>query len=284
MRIRPFAFCALALLTAPSPAPAAESFLVAAHRGGRGLAPENTLGAFRLAHQTWGAQGIWLEMDVHLTFDGIPVIIHDADLSRTTNCTGFVHEKYYTELAECDASESFPGWGSFEPIPSLRQVLDEGCEAGWRLMIEIKDIPTEPDFDATGNDKVHGIFGVLLARQDCRENVWSKRIMFQSFWPPTLDHLELEEAEYATILLTTSNLVNGIGFPASSNIAFARARRYEVSAPNHDSPDLDAATIALAHALDRRVIPWTVNNRTRIDELRAAGADGVITDHPALAY
>lgn len=275
----------LCLLLLPvQAADASATFLVAAHRGGRGIAPENTLGAFRLSHQTWGAQGIWLEMDLHLTADGVPVIIHDTDLSRTTTCTGFVHEKLLADLAACDASEAFPGWGAFEPIPTLRAVLDEGCEAGWRLMIEIKDVPTDPDFDPSGAEKVAGVLDELATRTDCTRAMWRERISFQSFWPPSLDHLELSAPEFDTIFLTTSDLANDLGFPAASNIAFATARSYEVSAPDHGSPDLDATTIAGAHALGRRVIPWTVNDAARIAGLRAAGADGVITDLPARAY
>ena len=275
----------LLLLLLPLPAADADQpFLVAAHRGGRGIAPENTLGAFRLSHATWGAQGIWLEMDLHLTADGVPVIIHDADLSRTTTCTGLVHEKLLSELAGCDASESFSGWGAFEPIPTLRAVLDEGCEAGWRLMIEIKDVPTDPDFDPSGASKVAGVLDELATRIDCTRAAWAERISFQSFWPPSLDHLELAAPEFDTIFLTTSDLVNDLGFPAASNIAYATARGYEVSAPDEGADDLDATTIAGAHAAGRIVIPWTVNDAARIAGLRAAGADGVITDLPALAY
>src|SRR5262245_49168897 len=89
----------------PSPATLANgSPLVFAHRGGRALAPENTLVAFD-AGLAAGADG--LEFDVHLSRDGHVVIIHDATLERTTDGAGGVAERTAAELAGVDASRRF---------------------------------------------------------------------------------------------------------------------------------------------------------------------------------
>ena len=74
-----------------------------AHRGFSGKYPENTLLAFRKAIEA-GADGI--ELDVHLSCDGIPVIIHDETLDRTTNGTGPVSSYTAEELKGFDASAS----------------------------------------------------------------------------------------------------------------------------------------------------------------------------------
>src|ERR687889_2649116 len=75
-----------------------------AHRGASGLAPENTLEAFRLAVEA-GAGG--LELDVHLTRDGHVVVIHDPTLDRTTGGTGAVAAMTLHELREGDAGDNF---------------------------------------------------------------------------------------------------------------------------------------------------------------------------------
>src|SRR5919107_1144475 len=101
-----------------------------AHRGASGLAPENTLEAFRLAVQS-GAGG--LELDVHLTRDGHIVVIHDPTLDRTTNTSGAVAGMTLDELREADAGYNFsPDGGDTHPyrglelrIPTLAEVLRE---------------------------------------------------------------------------------------------------------------------------------------------------------------
>ena len=73
---------------------------VIAHRGSSGIAPENTLASLHLA----GQQGIkWVEIDVMLSADGIPVIFHDNDLSRTTDGEGLIHKTSLAQLQQLDA-------------------------------------------------------------------------------------------------------------------------------------------------------------------------------------
>src|SRR5689334_2474483 len=78
--------------------------LVIAHRGASGLAPENTMAAFRLA-LALGADGI--ELDVQLSADRIAIVIHDTRLNRTTDQKGAVAALTAAELAACDAGEWF---------------------------------------------------------------------------------------------------------------------------------------------------------------------------------
>src|SRR5690349_18442492 len=78
--------------------------LVIAHRGASGLAPENTMAAFRLA-VALGADGF--ELDVQLSADGQPVVIHDIRANRTTDCAGAVAALTADELMACDAGAWF---------------------------------------------------------------------------------------------------------------------------------------------------------------------------------
>ena len=92
-----------------------------AHRGFSKVAPENTLIAFEKALELDYVTSI--ELDVQLSKDGIPVIIHDFSLERTTNGGGFVKDKTFHELRELDAGSWFSNQYVGEKIPSLEEVL-----------------------------------------------------------------------------------------------------------------------------------------------------------------
>ena len=109
--------------------------LVIAHRGNRIAAPENTLVALAEAEQL-GADA--LEFDVHTTRDGVPVLMHDPTVDRTTNGTGRVDSYSLAELRALDASRTHPRGEGPVPVPALEEVLDRFRNLP--LVIEIKDV------------------------------------------------------------------------------------------------------------------------------------------------
>jgi len=105
-----------------------------AHRGASSRAPENTMAAFELGVES-GADGI--ELDVHLSRDGVPVVIHDETLQRTTNGHGAVGRYNLSSLRKLDAGSWFgPEWYG-ERIPTLEEVLSWSGST-IRINIEIK--------------------------------------------------------------------------------------------------------------------------------------------------
>ncbi|MNB79158.1 Glycerophosphoryl diester phosphodiesterase [compost metagenome] len=110
--------------------------LCVAHRGFSGRAPENTLAAIHKAMELPFVT--WMEIDVQLTKDGIPVVIHDYTLDRTTNGHGKVKDMIYSHIRRLDAgswkSRDFRG----ERIPALEEVL-ELCRGRLKLNIELKN-------------------------------------------------------------------------------------------------------------------------------------------------
>ncbi|MDT8341500.1 MAG: glycerophosphodiester phosphodiesterase [Longimicrobiales bacterium] len=115
--------------------------LLVAHRGGAGVAPENTLPAFRNALERYGSD--MLELDVHLSADGEVVVIHDDTVDRTTDGTGAVAAMSLSQLREFDAGHRFrdpegtPGFrGQGVRIPLFREVLE--AFPGARLNVECK--------------------------------------------------------------------------------------------------------------------------------------------------
>lgn len=105
------------------------------HRGGAGEAPENTIAGFRWA-QKHGMD--ILETDVRLTADGVPVLMHDPVVDRTTDGSGEVGEMTLAELRKLRADRLFPGWDGDVRIPTLGALLamDDPFE---QLLIEVKD-------------------------------------------------------------------------------------------------------------------------------------------------
>ncbi len=98
-------------------------FTLIAHRGSSVAAPENTFAAFDLAIE----QGFPnFELDVQISKDGVPVVFHDATLTRTTGKLGSVHDYELADLRQFHATQQFPDWEMSETttIPTLAEVLD----------------------------------------------------------------------------------------------------------------------------------------------------------------
>jgi glycerophosphoryl diester phosphodiesterase len=119
---------------------------IIAHRGASGIAPENTLPAFRLAVEQ-GADAI--ELDVRLTGDGVPVVLHDATLDRTTDGHGPLGAVSHAELQQADAGarftaddgRSYPFRGGAIRIPTLAEVFRGFPEIP--VMVEVKEVAAQ---------------------------------------------------------------------------------------------------------------------------------------------
>lgn len=129
--------------------------LLFAHRGGAGLAPENTMAAFRSAVQDWGADV--LELDVHRSRDGELVVIHDPTVDRTTDGSGRVADLDWAELRELDAGFRFV---DPEGAPSFR---GQGVRIP-RFEELLEALPdTRLNVDAKGPDAAPPLMEMVLA-------------------------------------------------------------------------------------------------------------------------
>jgi glycerophosphoryl diester phosphodiesterase len=118
---------------------------VIGHRGAAGHAPENTLAGFRKAAEL-GAT--WVEFDVALTRDDVPVLLHDETLERTTDGAGKLAEKTYQEISALDAGTWFGDGFAGERIPRLETAITLLDELGLCANVEIK--PTKGRARKTG--------------------------------------------------------------------------------------------------------------------------------------
>ena len=109
--------------------------MIWAHRGASAYAPENSMEAFKMAHEI-GADGI--ELDVHLTKDGHLVVAHDETIDRCSNGSGLIIDKTLSELLSFDFSNNKENFSDIR-IPTLEQVLDFIKQTNMVLNIEIKN-------------------------------------------------------------------------------------------------------------------------------------------------
>ena len=273
----PGAVPAMTLVTPPA-AP-----VVYAHRGGAGYTPENTLAAFRKTADLYGDRGVWLELDTQRTADGVLVVMHDQTVDRTTNCAGSVSTLTAAQITACDAAANYPGgWPEFVPVPTIEQVLAEGRVSGWRLMIEIKGVPGDTNFEPTGTVLADKLIALVNST-----GFPTDRLLVQSFWPASIDRIELKAPEIGTVLLTGASLnaaAPGVGFSAISNTLFCTFRGYEVSSPDFRTTDFSAVSVAVAHVLGRQVVPWTIDDPATITLAASYSVDGIISNRPDVVF
>lgn len=149
---------------------------VVAHRGCSAEAPENTMASFQRAAE---AGCDLLEFDVHLSRDGVPVVIHDDTLQRTTKGRGLVRDHTWEELRRLDAGSHFASRFAAERIPSLEEVVLWARPTPLVLSLEIKQ-PTP----AGGVPPYDGIVDAVAAVVRAHAMQW--RVLIHSFDHPTI--------------------------------------------------------------------------------------------------
>ena len=226
-----------------------------AHRGAGKLAPENTLAAFRLgaAH---GYQAF--ECDVKLSADGVPFLLHDTTLERTTSAIGTAADQPWAALSQLDAG----GWHSRqfagEPLPSLQAIAAFVRRNHFRLNLEIKPTPG-----------AETLTGRVVAEHAAR--LWAGAAV-----PPLLSsfrHDALAAAAEAAPALPRALLLDTL-WPGWEQVAASLGCVAIVT--NHHL--MDAELLARLRQAGWRAMVYTVNEPVAAQRLLALGVDGLITD------
>ncbi len=228
---------------------------VVAHRGYSSVAPENTLTAIEQGIRA-GAE--YVEIDAHTTTDGVPVVMHDQRVDRTTDGTGDVAVLATEYLAGLDAGSWFAPAFAGEPVPTLAQVLDAVRGRGTTLLLEVKGPETAAQVEA------------MLAL--VRERDMVDQVLLQSFDTNVLTYARAADEDIALGLLRGSLDADPV----------AAARQYDVVAYNPSAGTL-AARPEVVGALNEAgvaVMPYTVNAPAQWAALVDLGVDGIITDRP----
>lgn len=226
-----------------------------AHRGAGKLAPENTLSAFRL-----GAQHGYrmFECDVKLSADGVPFLLHDATLERTSNGVGTAGEQPWDQLARLDAGSWHSRAHAGEPLPTFENIARYCLANGFFLNIEIK--PT-PGLEART--------GEVVARHAAR--LWAGAAV-----PPLLTSFRPESLQAA--LAGQPELPRGLLLDTLWEGCFEHARQLQCVALVCNHALWDAALVAKVQGMGMKCLSYTVNDDWAAQRLVALGTDGIITD------
>jgi glycerophosphoryl diester phosphodiesterase len=221
-----------------------------AHRGASVEAPENTLAAFALALEA-GADGI--EMDIHLSADGVPVVIHDDTLERTTDGLGPVGAWTVAGLSALDAGSWFAPEFAGESVPTLEETL-RLLGGRLRLNLEVK----EPRA---------GLAVLKLLRAYPQADA-----VISSFDYGVLVQLRQAVADLPLAVLHSSG---------NWRVALARAEALQACAFHPQADQISRPLLAACRCLQLPVFPWTVDSASQARSLARTGVAGLFTNDPA---
>lgn len=245
-----------------------------AHRGGAGIAPENTLEAFEKALSA-GAGG--LEFDIHATADGHLVVIHDARIDRTTHRSGAVGEMTLAEVKRLDAGycftrdegRSYPCRGRGVRVPTLQEVYEHF--EGVPINVEIKK-PARPGVE-------EALFDAIQAA-----GAEDSTLVVSENWGAIRRFRKAADGRVATGSSTLEILVFDV---------LRRLHLHSLLRPPYHAlqgpeklwgllPVVTPAFVRAAHEIGVRVDVWTINEKPSMRRLLGFGVDGIMTDRPDL--
>ncbi|MCX5401596.1 glycerophosphodiester phosphodiesterase family protein [Streptomyces sp. NBC_00102] len=218
------------------------SFVTIGHRGLMGVEPENTLRSFVRAERA-GMDAI--ELDLHLSKDGALVVMHDAEVDRTTDGTGRIADKTLAELRELDA-------GQGERVPLFEEVLDAVASP---IQAEIKDAAAAR----------------ALAEVITRRGL-TGRVEVSSFHDEAVAETGRLLPDVPTVLIASRwgpDVVERARAAGAATLALNIRR-------------LTLETVEQAREAGLRVIAWVVNTPEQLALVRAFGLDGATTDRPEI--
>ncbi|WP_342422599.1 glycerophosphodiester phosphodiesterase family protein [Paenibacillus sp. FSL E2-0178] len=244
----------------------AEKVYTIAHRGASGYAPENTIPAFELAREM-DADSI--ELDIHLTKDQIPVVIHDDTVNRTTNSKGYVKNMTLEQIKQLDAgswfNKAYPMFAreiyAGTTIPTLDEVFETfGKEISY--VLEIKESTPKINIEVLLNEyiKKYNLEKVVAIHSFSAASLRK----FHSI-NPDIPLYQLVWNDYTSVRLTEAYL--------------ADVKSYAVGiSPNFQGTS--ASYVAQIKRAGLKVMPYTINYQLNMDKAYSWGVDGVYTNFP----
>lgn len=229
--------------------------LVFGHRGAKAYAPENTLPAFEMALKQ-GAHGI--ELDVHRTRDGYPVVIHDFTVEQTTDGIGTITQMTLDQVRELDAGSWYSDKYRGVRVPTLDEVFEAFGQEMF-INVEIKTLSEASD----------GIEEVVVDR--IRYFRLEKRVIVSSFNPATL-------RRFRRLLPTVPiGFLYAPGLPVDTR-PMMQDIRYELFHPYFEM--ITPRLVTESERAGRALVAWTVNDPHRAMLLAEWGVKALITDTP----
>ncbi|MFC9396339.1 glycerophosphodiester phosphodiesterase [Streptomyces sp. NPDC057027] len=228
---------------------------VIAHRGAPSAAPENTLVSDEVARR---GGAVWIENDVQPSKDGVPYILHDTTVDRTTDGTGAIRSLTSAQLDALDAGSWFAPAYAGTRVPTLAAQLADLRERGGKLLLEIKGRHTRAE--------------VARIVRDVRDQDMTDRVFVQSFDVPSLRYAHELAPELPLGLLRSTLDADPVAVAKDLDLAAYNVADTALATRPQAVGDLHAAGVA--------VNVWTVDTPARWKALDALGVDGVITNRP----
>ena len=228
--------------------------MVMAHRGSSYDAPENTMLAFENAIS---AMADYIELDVHETKDGEIVVLHDPSLKRTTGVNKKIWNVTYDEIKDLDAGSYFGDDEEFAEcrIPTLREVIEQ-TQGRIKFNIEIKLSDNEPELVA----KVAALIQEYELWDDC--------------YVTSMNYEALKEIKKIDETIKTGYVLT-IAYGSFYNLEYCDA--FSINAAYVNKNMVDAI-----HNRGKQIFVWTVNSKSKAEEMTAMGVDALITDNPVM--
>ena len=254
--------------------------LVIAHRGASGLAPENTLAAFRLATQL-GVDGV--ELDVHLSAEGVPVVIHDKRVNRTTNSRGSVSRCTVQEIRSLDAGTWFERRLARRPrTRAMTRRLTASSFAG-------EPLPTLEEalafFESTAFERIYiELKGTVASREFLLDRVLSlvrRSRLHRSVTLLSFDHAVIRRAKEINGAIRTAATFPASGRRLVSTRSIVRVA--EDARVDEVALHFGLVTRRRVDALHERGIAvsvWTVNSKLAMRRVTACEVDSIMTNFP----
>ncbi|MBS4206735.1 glycerophosphodiester phosphodiesterase [Bacillus sp. FJAT-50079] len=233
------------------------------HRGCMGVYPENTLLGFMHAIDQ-GVDG--LEIDVHMTGDGEIVVIHDVNLDRTTDGTGYIKDLTLAEIKQFSAGGNFshlPHYESswnVERVPTLQEVLELLAPYDIELNIELK----------TYIVNYEGIEEKVL--EVVKQYGNNRKVIYSSFHLPTLLRIKSIDRSAHIAMLLNDQITHPNDYIQTLEMEGLHLAKRLALIGNHHLKEVKG-----------NIRVWTVNDHDEINQLLDLGVDAIISDYPERA-
>ncbi|NFH68930.1 glycerophosphodiester phosphodiesterase [Clostridium botulinum] len=227
---------------------------VSAHRGASINYPENTMKAFEMAVEQ---NADWIELDVQLTSDGVPVVMHDSNLYRITGVNKNIWEVTYNDIKDLDCSSWFSSEFAGERISTLGEVLDFAKKEHIKLNIELKPTGHENSFEKIVIDTIN------------QKNFKNSCVVTSQEYG-TLQRIKEYDQEIKTIYVMSialgdiTELTEADGFSVEASFITPRL-------------------VSMVHNSGKKIFAWTVNTRENMDKMIEMNVDNIVTDNITLA-
>jgi glycerophosphoryl diester phosphodiesterase len=233
-----------------------EPAFIAAHRGDRASFPENTLPALSAVLDS---DFDFVETDIQLTADGVPVLFHDETVDRTTNGTGRLADFTLAELKALDAGSWYASKFVFLQVPTLDEFLAVFDDSKKKAMLELKGV-WSPDQVRVVTELIYA-YGV------------QNRVIFQAFDYETLTSLDEAAPIFPRVLIQR--------FLPDDPVALATKYGVIAVLTSYASLEEHPDAVAEMHAAGLGLILYTLNKKGKWSDALALGVDGIITDKPS---